>query len=698
MNKIIQRHATKWFVCFALALVTFAAYALVARNGFIGFDDPLFVVCNSHIQQGFSWSAVKWAFRTFDSGNWHPLTWLSHMLDCRLYGLDPAGHHLTSLAFHIANTLLLFLLLHYMTARLWPSAFIALLSGIHPMHVESVAWVFERKDVLSAFFFLLTLLAYARYVELTGKQSLKAGLVYGLTLLLFVFGLMAKPMLVTLPCVLCLLDYWPLRRFRFPLKSQSVAVFRRLAFEKVPFFVLTAISCVLTFLAQSQSRSIAPAADFPLEARLAHLPVAYAWYVGKLFWPAKLSIYYLLNASQTHAAWYSETVVGALALMAVVTWLAIRLVTKEPSLLVGWLWFLVMLLPVSGVIQVGDQAYANRYTYLPYIGLLIMLAWGLPTLLAKWRYCQAFLLAGALLAATACFKLTIDQVRLWENPQKLDEQALALDENNWIVWDNLGWVFVTQRDLDKALVCLRRATAINPLFYLSWGHLSRVLYGKGELSEARSAHQTALLYAPNKLELYDDFGDLSLATGHFEDAITNFQSALNLAPDQPEICKKLGRAFAGHHENDRAIIQFQNALHLQPHDADAELDLAMVLADNLQVADAISHYRRAIELAPDSAAALNNLSWLLATTSDPRLRAGGKAVRLAEHACQLTQYKKAFLIGTLAAAYAEAGRFNDAVNMAQKAHDLALAEGQKGVAARNKELMALYQAGRAYHQ
>jgi Tfp pilus assembly protein PilF len=384
--------------------------------------------------------------------------------------------------------------------------------------------------------------------------------------------------------------------------------------------------------------------------------------------------------------------------MAIVTWIAIRLVSKEPCLLVGWLWFLVMLLPVSGLIQVGDQAYANRYTYLPYIGLLIMLAWGLPALLAKWRYGQAFLLAGALLAATACFKLTIDQVRFWENSQKLDEQAIAVDENNWIVWDNLGWVFMKQEDSDKALVCLRRATAINPVFYLSWSRLSCILYVKGELGEAQSAFQKALLYTPNKPKLYEDFGDMFLALGRFEDAITNFQNALPLAPDQPEIYKKLGRAFAGHHEYDQAIIQFQNALRLQPNDADAELAMAMVLAHSRQVADTMSHFRRVLELAPDSVAALNSLSWLLATTSDSRLRDGGEAVRLAEHACQLTQYRKPFLVGTLAAAYAEAGRFNDAVITAQKAQDLALAQGQKEIAARNKELMALYQTGRAFHQ
>jgi Tfp pilus assembly protein PilF len=384
--------------------------------------------------------------------------------------------------------------------------------------------------------------------------------------------------------------------------------------------------------------------------------------------------------------------------MAIVTWVAMRQVRQEPYLLVGWLWFLVMLLPVCGLIQVGNQAYANRYTYLPYIGLLIMVAWGLPALLAKWRYSQAFLLAGAVLAATACFKLTVDQVHLWKNPQKLDEQAIALDENNWIAWDDLGFVFVKQGDMDKALDCMRRATAINPICYQSWSHLSHVLYVKGELSEAQSAFQTALLYTPSKLELYNEFGDLCLALRHFDDAITNFQNALELAPDQPEIYKKLARAFVKHRENGQAIVQFQNALRLQPNDADAELELAMLLADNRQVADAMAHYRRVLELAPDSVAVLNNLSWLLATTSDARLRDGGEAVRLAERACKLTQYKQAFLIGTLAAAYAEAGRFNDAVSTAQKAHDLALAQGQTEIAARNKELMALYQAGRACHQ
>jgi Flp pilus assembly protein TadD len=423
------------------------------------------------------------------------------------------------------------------------------------------------------------------------------------------------------------------------------------------------------------------------------MPVAYAWYVCKLFWPTNLSFYYLLRTP--HPA---EMVVGALTLMAILTWLAVWRVREEPWLIVGWLWFLVMLLPVSGLSQVGVQAYANRFSYLPYIGLLIMLAWGIVQLLVKWRYSQAFLLVGALLAAAACFKLTVDQVRLWKNSQTLLERAIALDGNDWFTWDALGFEFVNQGNLDKALDCLHRATAINPLFARSWNHLGCVFCLKGEWDEAQKAYQMALLCDPDKSEVYYNLGVLFLATSHLEAAVTNFQNALELAPDRSEIYKELGRAFALSHQNDQAIVQFQNALRLQPDDAGAELELAMIFADNRQVADARSHCRRALALDPNSVAALNNLAWLLATTSDPRLRDGGEAVRLAEHACQLTRYQKPFLMGTLAAAYAEAGRFNDAVTTAQKARDLALAQGQKEVAAKDEQLLELYKSGRAYHQ
>src|ERR1700722_17819843 len=299
MNRAVQKQLLKYLICALLAGITFAAFAFVANCVFIAFDDRSYVVGNAHIQHGFSWTAIKWAFNAIYSNNWHPLTWLSHMLDCRLYGLDPAGPHLTNLAFHIINTLLLFLLLENLTSKLWPSAFVALLFAIHPMHVESVAWISERKDVLSTFFFLLTLLAYARYVELAGAKKRLSWVIYGLALLLFALGLLAKPMLVTLPCILCLLDFWPLRRIQGSLASQPKGLLYRLLIEKIPFLLLAALSCWITFIAQKATGAVKPQADFSLSQRFDHVPLSYAWYVFKLFWPVNLSIYYPLRISDS---------------------------------------------------------------------------------------------------------------------------------------------------------------------------------------------------------------------------------------------------------------------------------------------------------------------------------------------------------------------------------------------------------------
>ena len=693
MVEIIHRRLLKWLVCVLLAIVTLAAYAPVAESHFISLDDMDYVLNNAPVRQGLSWSAVKWAFFSFHSSNWHPLTWLSHMLDCQLYGLNPAGHHLTNLAFHIANVLLLFLLLQNLTARLWPSAFVALLFAIHPMHVESVAWVSERKDVLSGFFFLLTLLAYARYVELARAQSRRGWLVYGLALLLFVLGLMAKPMLVTLPCVLCLLDYWPLTRFQLPLKSQSLAVLRRLVVEKIPFFILTALSCWITFIAQVSGDSVRPAADFPLAARLAHIPAAYVWYVLKLFWPTDLSVFYTLHSGHS-----SGTVAAALFLLLVITLLAVGLARKLPCFPVGWLWFAGMLVPVAGFLQVGNQAYADRYSYLPYIGLFIILAWGLPALLEKWRPHKSVLLAGALIGSTACFKLTVDQVHLWNQGQTLFERAIALDEENQQAWSLLGLQFMSEGKVDKAIDCLRRATTINPRYYQAWHDLGCILSIKGDFAGAQNAFQMALQYTRNKVEIYNCLAALFMTAGRYPEAIANLERSLELSRDEPETHALLGQSLVSIQQPEKAAAEFRTAIRLQPDKADAHMGLAMILGGAGEDAEAIAHYRRVVELETNSVIALNNLAWLLATAADPHLRNGGEAVSLAEHACKLTEYKKAFFIGTLGAAYAEAGRFNDAVAAAQKAHDVALAQGQKEIAANNEHLLELFKSGRACHQ
>jgi tetratricopeptide (TPR) repeat protein len=694
MNETFQRHWLKWSVCALLAIITVGIYAPVANSQFISLDDLDYILNNPQVQQGLSWSAVKWAFSTFHSSNWHPLTWLSHMLDCQLYGLNPAGPHLTNLAFHVANTLLLFLLLQNLTFRLWPSAFVALLFALHPMHVESVAWVSERKDVLSAFFFLLTLLAYARYVELTKAKNRRCCLVYGLTLLLFALGLMAKPMLVTLPCVLCLLDYWPLARFQWPLKSQPTPVLQRLIVEKIPFFILTALSCWITWLAQSSGGALKPMADFPLTDRLAHIPVAYGWYMLKLIWPTDLSVFY----NMVYAQHSFDTVAFASLLFLGITAFAIRWARKQPYLPVGWLWFVVMLVPVLGLVQVGNQAYADRYSYLPYVGLFIIVTWGIPVLLARWRHHRAILLAAALLTSAACGCLTVAQVRFWQNGQTLFERALALDPEDEKVWALLGITYMEQGNTDKAIACMRHATTINYEYFDAWDDLGGMLFINGDYDGAQAAYAMALRYTRDKPKIYNKLGDMFKATNRYGDAIANYQSSLELKPNQPDIQTELGQCLVFDRQPEQAADAFQKVILVQPENGPAQLGLAMILQNTKNDAGAIEHYRKAVQLETNSIIALNNLAWLLATDADAKLRNGTEAVPLAEHACKLTQYKEAFYIGTLAAAYAEAGRFNDAVATAQKAHDVALAKGQKQIADSNEQLVELFKSGQAYHE
>jgi len=434
MNQTAQKPWLKYLICVLLAGITYAAFASVASHVFIAFDDQDYIVGNLSIQQGFSWPAIKWAFTTFHSGNWHPLTWLSHMLDCRLFGLDPAGPHLVNLAFHIANTLLLFLLLLNLTSRLWAAAFVALLFGIHPMHVESVAWASERKDVLSTFFFLLTLLAYARYVELVKEKKSMCWMAYVLAFGFAALGLMAKPMLVTLPGILFLLDFWPMYRFQWPLQSQPKSIFRRLILEKIPFAILAGLSCWITFVAHATMGAVKEQSDFSLSQRLSHLPVSYVWYIFKLFWPSNLSIFYPL---QTDVG--SQDIFFSSILLLVLSAFAFWRARKSPYLLVGWFWFVGMMVPVIGLVQVGNQSYADRYTYLPYLGLFIILAWGVPELLAKLPGRRVILWIAAMVILAACFWRTVVE----SNTGKTGCPYLP-GLSNWIpkmIWPGLCWVW-----------------------------------------------------------------------------------------------------------------------------------------------------------------------------------------------------------------------------------------------------------------
>jgi tetratricopeptide (TPR) repeat protein len=733
MTPSVQKPLLKTWICLALAAVTFAAFAGVARCSFIALDDWLYVVDNPSVNHGFSWSSIQWALTAVYAAYWIPVTWLSHILDCQLYGINPTGHHLTSLIFHVANTVLLFLLLERLTSRPWPSGFVALLFGIHPMHVESVAWIAERKDVLSAFFFLLTLFAYTRYVELApAKNNSPSSILhprlrwmhYALSLVLFALGLMSKPMIVTLPFVLLLLDFWPLRRFEMPrtgtlgtsdsgelnrARSRDAAtqelgplqrfnkqMLRRIIVEKLPFFILSAVFSYTTVLSARIIGAVKSATEFSLADRLGHIPVSFAWYVGKFFWPADLSVLYLWHKGSTSDL---EIVLASLLLLGFSAFALCR-ARANPYLIVGWLWFLGMLVPVIGAVQAGDQAYADRFTYLPYIGLFIIIAWGIPELLAKMPSRNAILCAGVVIIGLACFWRTVEEVRYWKTGITLLDRAVALDPRNEMAWGALGFEYEVKGSFDKALECEHRALSVNNRFYQAWNSIGNVLAVEKNYAGAENAYQTALPLIRHKWDRISTFkrlGDVFDSDQKYAQAIAAYRSSLALAPNQADTQAKLGLCLVHAQQPDDAAVAFQNAIALQPNNADAYLGLGLISQGAGLDSDAVVQYRNAIKADPNTALALNNLAWILAADSDPALRNGPEAVSLAERACRITHDERSVFIGTLANAYAEAGRFDDALATAKKAHDVALAHNESHVAERNAQLLKLYKTHKAFH-
>jgi tetratricopeptide (TPR) repeat protein len=450
---LLTRHFLALCISLVLIAVTLVVFWQVRNHEFITFDDDQYVTNNPHVKSGLALSGAIWAFRAFYSNNWHPLTWLSHMLDCELYGLNAGEHHLTNLMFHIANTLLLFLFLKRMTGALWRSSFVAALFALHPLHVESVAWVSERKDVLSTFFLMLTMGAYLRYVTIPRLSG------YLLVLLWFAMGLLSKPMLVTLPFMLLLLDYWPLGRFRLEelrnnrnvstqkslnLSDQRLSVLH-LVLEKTPFFALSAVSCILTFFAQQ--RIVQSFEYFPFESRIANALVSYVSYIEKMIWPSPMAILY---PYPDH--FHIWGIAGATLFLVGVTLLVLRAVRSYPYLAVGWLWYLGTLVPLIGLVQVGMQAMADRYTYLPFIGLFIMIAWGVPDILKGWRYQKIILAVSSSLFLLIFAILTWMQVQRWQNSLTLFEHTVHVTAKNFLIHNKLGNALLRQGKIQEAIV------------------------------------------------------------------------------------------------------------------------------------------------------------------------------------------------------------------------------------------------------
>ncbi|MFC1798185.1 tetratricopeptide repeat protein [Thermodesulfobacteriota bacterium] len=557
-----------------LVVSTLLVYEPVRNFEFIDFDDPDYVTENSHVLSGFELENIKWAFKSLYAANWHPLTWLSHMLDVQLYGLNSGSHHLTSLLFHILNSLLLFIALRKMTAALWKSAFVAALFALHPLHVESVVLVAFRKDVLSGFFFMTTLLCYASYVKHSRSHW------YIGTLICFSLGLMAKPMLVTLPFVLLLLDYWPLGRFQqnnariseSHLHKEEVKNALFLVREKIPFFFLTAASCVVTYTAQQTGGAVMSFEVNPFYARVANALVSYAKYLWKTFWPMQLAMFY--PHPGTLPLWQSA---GALLLLLFITILVLRTCKRQPYLMAGWLWYLGMLVPVIGIVQVGSQAMADRYTYLPLIGVFIMIAWLVPDMSARLRYREKVLVLLSVVLIPIIILTARAQVLVWKDSLTLFEHVLEVTERNFMAHNNIGALLERKGKTDEAARHYRDALRINPYFLNSLINMGNVMASKGKDREALNYYQKALTRSPYSTSANYNLGTLYQRQRRLDKAIHHYRKSLERDPSYVQAHNNIGVVFAMQGRRAAAEVHFREAIRIDPGHTGARHNLAKIL-------------------------------------------------------------------------------------------------------------------------
>jgi Tfp pilus assembly protein PilF len=644
----------KWqrlgLICLLLCLVTLGIFWPLSRCDFINFDDPSYVTANTQVQRGLTWEGVAWAFRPGHGHYWHPLTWLSHMLDVQLFGKSPAGPHAVNVLFHAANAVLLFLLLTRLTGAHAKSAMVAALFALHPLRVESVAWISERKDVLSAFFGFVALLFYARYAQAHVTRQVAevrpeappnpqpATRDFWMAVVFFALGLMSKAMLVTLPFVMLLLDYWPLRRVP-GVRGQGSGSSRDcsdvtpdtspltpwwgLLWEKIPFLLLSASACLMTYL--TAKTAVDAVVGLPVESRMGTATVAYVWYLGKMIWPFGLAPIYP-HPLQLPILWVALSA----ALLACVSLGVVSLARTRPYVFTGWCWFLGTLVPVIGLVQAGAQWVADRFTYVPLIGVFIILVWGATEAFAYWRLPRAVMVLISGLVLAACAMRTSDQLGHWRSSASLFTHALEVMPDNFVAHYNLGIALAVE--------------------------------------------------------------------GKSEEAKAHYLAALSSNPSCAEAAYNLGVLYACEEKPAEALEYLGQTIRLNPRFAVAYYWRAVVQAVQQRFEEANADYRRALELQPEMIEALNNLAWILAANPDARFRDGPEAVRLAERACDLTKHQTPLFIGTLAAAYAEAGRFPEAIKTAEKARALALAAGQDALAKRNLVLLELYRSERAYHE
>ncbi len=645
---IIKSKSLSFTFSLLLVLATLLVYAQVGGHEFLYYDDNMYVTENPQVQEGMSWSGIAWAFTTMHAANWHPLTWLSHMLDVQLFGLSSRAHHMVNVLFHAVSSVLLFLVLLKMTGEEWRSAFVAALFALHPLHVESVAWVAERKDMLSAFFGVLTLSAYIHYVERPCIQR------YILTALLLGLGLLSKPMLVTVPFLFLLLDYWPLRRIsgRFqsgqegePVRPQTTL--SRLIMEKLPMLALCAASSVITVIAQKRAGTVA---DLSLDigARLANAVVGYVQYLWKTFWPISLAVFYP-HPGSTLPVWQ---VAGACLLLVLLTALVLLRFRQSPWLAVGWFWFLGTLVPVIGLVQVGAQSIADRYTYIPLIGVFIMVAWEVPEQLGSWRFRKQVLRAASAVVIVTLAGLTWLQTGYWKTHETLFRHALNVTTDNGPAHNSLADYYIKKDDLDRAashlqetlrlcpknevawynlgvwqkkkgefpeaVISLSEALRLKPDFPNAWSNLGIVYWTLGRTAEANDALLEAARLKPDDATVWFNIGSLYGKTGRYSEAIEAYRKAVQIRPGYAAAWNNLGIAYQNSGLMPEAATAFQQAAQLRSDDYIAWYNLGLIYTKIGQLDNAVEALRKAVRIKPDHAVSWHRLGMVYITQGRQR--------------------------------------------------------------------------------
>ena len=646
-----------------LAAISLAVFGQTIRYDFVNFDDDLYVYNAPAIQVGLTIKGIALAFTSPHARNWHPLATISHMLDCQLYGLKAGGHHATNIVLHTIAVLLLFRVLRQMTGAVWKSVVVAALFAVHPLHVESVAWVSERKDVLSAVFFILMLDAYVRYARAASITR------YLAVTVLFAAGLMSKPMLVSVPAVLLLLDYWPLRRFEQPSSTKGKAkilksgnqrhVIRRLFLEKIPLLVLSAGSCVITFVLQK--RAIGAIAPLPFLWRVQNAFASYVIYVWKTLWPTRLAVFYP-HPNNTLAIW---EVILAIGFLLAITVAAIVFRSERPYVFTGWFWYLGMLVPVIGLVQAGEQGHADRYTYLPHIGLFLLAVWLAADVTAVRQSRSRFAVATAVVIIVALAWAAFIQTSYWRNSETLWTHALAVTSDNDFAHNNLGYLCVDRGELDKAISHFETALRIR--------------------SSRQDTH-----YDVGSAFVQMNLADALARKGQSDEAMVHYEEAIKLQPNYADAYYNRGNVLFAKGRIDEAIADWEKTLQIQPNDADAHTCLGNALLRQGSLKEAIAHYEKALALAPEDPHSRNNIAWVLATSSDASIRDGARAVKFAREAVELSNSEDPKFLRTLAAAYAESSRFSEAVLTAKRGVQTATAQGKSAFANVLERDIALY--------